>query len=59
MKIMSKDIETLKYEAWAEKLNKLNDYINSLKVWNDYAERMQARYDDLLSRDPRKITRRG
>jgi hypothetical protein len=53
-KMMINIEDTQEYKDWLEKLNKLDDYINSLKVWNDYAERMQSRYDDLLSQDPRK-----
>ena len=41
------------YEKWVEKLTKLNDYINSLEVWNDYAEDCQRDYDDLLKMNPR------
>ena len=41
------------FDEWAEKLEALNNKINGLKVWDDYAERLQARYDEMLSEDPR------
>ncbi|MCD6323261.1 MAG: hypothetical protein J7L77_09580 [Clostridiales bacterium] len=37
-------------EDLQKQLTKLNDYINSLKIWNDYAEDCQRDYDNLLGR---------
>jgi len=45
--------ETKEYKEWLAKLNKLNDYINSLTLWSGYAEDCQREYDFLLSQDPR------
>ena len=42
------------YEEWAKKLKFLDDKINALKVWDDYAERLQARYDEMLTERPEK-----
>ena len=42
------------YEIWKEKLMKLTDHINSLSIWDDYAEECQRRYDILLEQDPKK-----
>jgi len=41
------------FQEWSDKLEKLNDHINSLKVWDDYAESCQRDYDYLLAQDPR------
>ena len=41
------------YETWVQKLEALNDKINALSTWNDYAEMLQHRYDILLTEDPR------
>ena len=41
------------YDKWAKNLDALNDKINGLKVWDDYAERLQSRYDEMLREDPR------
>ena len=43
----------LEFQNWAEALRKLDAHINSLAVWNDYAEDCQREYDNLLARDPR------
>ncbi len=40
-------------KEWEETLSKLNDKINSLEVWDSYAERLQSRYDELLTENPR------
>jgi len=45
--------ETEEYKTWGARLEKLNDYINSLSVWDNYAEQKQAEYDSLLRQDPR------
>lgn len=51
---MSQNIEeTQEYKDWLKKLHELNDYINSLTVWDDYAESCQRDYDNLLRQDPR------
>ena len=51
---MSNIEDTQEYKDWAAELDRLNKYINSINPWNDQAERMQARYDDLLfNQDPR------
>ena len=42
------------YNKWVDKLEALNDKINNLKVWDDYAEMLQSRYDRLLSEEPKK-----
>lgn len=47
--------DTNEYKEWLTRLNSLNDRINSLKVWDDYAERLQAIYDELLTEDPRLL----
>jgi hypothetical protein len=44
----------LEYKKWAEKLRRLDEYINSLEVWNDYAEDCQRKYDYLLSKEPKR-----
>ena len=42
------------YQDWSRKVKKLNDHINSLAEWNDYAESCQRDYDSLLlEQDPR------
>ena len=42
------------YQAWSRRVKKLNDHINSLPEWNDYAESCQRDYDYLLlEEDPR------
>ena len=54
------DIEkTTEYKVWAENVERLNNYINSLsaEAWgNGYADYHQREYDILLSLDPRKAT---
>ena len=45
--------QTQVYKDWAKRLDELNDYINSLEVWDNHAEESQSRYDRLLSEDPR------
>ena len=45
--------EVQEFEKWSDKLHKLNDHINSLTIWNDYAESCQRDYDNLLKQDPR------
>jgi len=42
------------YEIWAKKLKELNNHINNLKEWNDYAEDCQREYDFLLSQEPKR-----
>ena len=42
------------YEIWKEKLRVLNNHINNLKEWNDYAEDCQREYDFLLTQEPKK-----
>jgi len=37
---------------WVEKVHLLNNHINSLKEWNDYAESCQSDYDWLLKQRP-------
>ena len=46
--------ETSDYYKWVQALHALNDKINELKVWDDHAEMLQARYDRLLSEEPKK-----
>ncbi len=36
-------------EKLGKELTELNDLINSLKVWDGYAERLQQQYDWLLA----------
>lgn len=43
----------MELEEWKEKLKQLDDHINSLPAWNDYAVSMQAEYDWLIKQDPR------
>jgi hypothetical protein len=43
-----------KYIKWKEDLDYLNSAINNLKVWDEYAEALQRKYDRLLDQDPRK-----
>ena len=45
--------DELEFQNWAEALRKLDAHINSLVVWDDYAEECQRDYDILLSQDPR------
>ena len=42
------------YIEWKDKLLKLNEHINALPEWNDYAESCQRDYDHLLSQKPPK-----
>ena len=42
------------YEEWQIKLKKLDDHINSLKAWDDYAISCQNEYDWLLKQKPAK-----
>jgi hypothetical protein len=44
----------MKYNEWVVKLNALNEKINKLTVWDDYAEMLQAKYDRLLSEEPKQ-----
>jgi len=47
--------DTKEYKEWEEKLLSLNIKINSLDVWDSYAESLQYAYDNLLfNLDPRK-----
>jgi hypothetical protein len=39
---------------WKKQIKALNDYINSLRVWNDHAESCQAEYDLLLKQRPKE-----
>ena len=41
------------YNNWLQYLEALDDKINNLKTWDSYAERLQARYDEMLTEDPR------
>ena len=41
------------YEKWVKDLNALNDRINNLGYWNDYAEMLQREYDNLLASEPK------
>ena len=43
-----------KYEQWAKNLKELDDKINSISPWNDYAEMLQSRYDQMLEDEPAK-----
>ena len=43
--------DTLK--KWEDDVKKLNDKINALAEWDDYAERLQAKYDQLLQEKPK------
>lgn len=45
--------ETKEFKDWAEMLEELNQRINALTIWDDYAESLQGRYDRLLDEDPR------
>ena len=47
--------DTEEYKKWANDLDRLNDRINNLLVWDARAERMQSEYDQLLNEDPRII----
>jgi len=47
-------MNTPAYDEWVEKLTKLNDKINSLETWDNYAEMLQSRYDTLLSEEPKR-----
>lgn len=47
--------ETQEFKNWVKRLNTLDEYINSLKVWDNHAEQMQSKYDELLAEDPRII----
>ena len=47
-------MNTVKYDEWVEKLTILNNKINNLGVWDNYAEMLQARYDNLLAQEPKK-----
>ena len=53
MEKLTKRQQTSKeYNEWVKEVNDLNDKINLLSLWDDYAERLQSRYDKLLQ-DPR------
>lgn len=39
---------------WEEKVKILNEHINSLKVWDDYAQDCQIAYDRLLQQKPKE-----
>lgn len=41
-------------EEWKEKVKKLNDHINSLEDWNEYAQDCQNEYDWLLKQKPKE-----
>ena len=45
--------DTQEYKDWLKRLKALDEKINSLKTWDNYAERLQARYDEMLREDPR------
>ena len=45
--------ERQEYDEWYERLMILNDRIDNLKIWDSYAERLQSRYDEMLTEDPR------
>ena len=45
--------QTEKYKAWEKRLKSLDEMINDLTEWNDYAEMLQSRYDEMLREDPR------
>ena len=40
------------YQEWADKLKRLDNHINNLKTWDDYAESCQREYDWLLKQKP-------
>ena len=47
--------ETEEYKQWVKELSELKDIIDSLPKRDAYAERLQARYDDLMfNKDPRR-----
>ena len=50
---MTKSEKAIKLAEWVRELADLNKYINSLSTWDEYAERMQAKYDRLMAEDPR------
>lgn len=41
-------------DEWKEKLKALDDHINSLKKWDEYAESCQRDYDWLLKQKPQE-----
>jgi len=46
---------TEEYKQWEKDLLSLNDRINAISPWNDYAESLQSEYDHLMFvLDPRK-----
>ncbi len=46
-------------EKLKQKLNKLNDRINSLSKWDDYAVGLQREYDFILQQYNKKIKEIG
>lgn len=45
-----------KWKLWFQKLQSLNDYINGLKKWDDYALSCQNQFDWLLKNEQQKYT---
>ena len=41
-------------EEWEKEVTNLNNRINNLKDWDDYAEYLQRQYDQLLSERPKE-----
>jgi len=48
-----KNQHTKAFKEWHKKITELNDKINALTSWDSYAERLQMRYDEMLTEDPR------
>jgi len=47
--------QTDEYKKWEKDLLSLNDRINAISPWNDYAEYLQSEYDNMMfNLDPRK-----
>ena len=42
------------WKLWFQKLQSLNQYINDLKKWDDYAQKCQNEFDLLLKSQPEK-----
>lgn len=53
---VSKMIISKEWKLWFQKLQSLNDYINGLKKWDDYALKCQNDFDWLLKNEPKKYT---